>query len=893
VLKSIASHDGWIRESGEFSNKGGTKNNDQITIRVGDDLRDRQYRSILSFNTGKLPDHAVITSAFLKIKRASLVGTDPFSTHGKLLVDIRKGSFSRNSALQLSDFQANANRRAITSFRTTPVKDWYTAKIPASRFNLINLKGKTQFRLRYAKDDNDDRGNDYWRFFSGNASKSSRPKLIVKYYVEEPTPTNTPTDTPTPTPTNTSTDTATSTPTGTSTSTPTATNTPTATGTATSTATPTNTPTPTPIPPIYVCGPIEEDTVWGDDGNLYIATCDVTVNPSVTLTIQPGVIVKFNPGVSLFVDGKLLAIGDTEDPIYFTSYNDDPSADDARKKDDELDVAVGDWGHVQFNAGSDDDSTIENAIVRYSGKHSVYWYGAIRLIDASPALRDISFENNKINGVEIPGNTSLQTDTWDNTDVIYYITGNLTIPPWSSLTVAAGMGVKFTQDRSMFVNGTLRAEGTATDPVNFTSYRDDTIGGDTNGDGFTLGVRGDWHTILFGDTSNDAMSIIDHAVLRYGGDSASYNRYGAITLRKASPTIRNTEIRETQYCAITADLYSYPTTNGNSLMDNDNNGFCLYGGTLDVDGTLDVTDMTYYIIDSITIAMGKTLTVSPGVVVKFGNARSIIVGGALRILGTAIDPVYFTSYRDDTIGGDTNGDGASSGVRGDWHTIRFEDTSDDLTSLIDHGVMRYGGDSASYNRYGVITLRGASPVIQNSLITDSQYCAITADLYSYPTLVDNTFGNNANNGYCLYGGTLDVDATWDITDMTYYIIDPITIALGKTLTVNSDVIVKFSSLRSIIVRGAIRVLGTAADPVYFTSYRDDTIGGDTNGDGASNGARGDWHTIYFGDTSDDANSIIDNAVMRYGGDSHPSNRYGVIALREASPTVKNTVINVF
>ncbi|MEZ4837054.1 MAG: hypothetical protein R2873_34515 [Caldilineaceae bacterium] len=72
---------------------------------------------------------------------------------------------------------------------------------------------------------------------------------------------------------------------------------------------------------------------------------------------------------------------------------------------------------------SDDNSIIEYLVMRYSGNEGYYGgdeYGAIRLVNASPILRNITFQDNRINGVEIPGG-NWSTDTWDNTDVVYYV----------------------------------------------------------------------------------------------------------------------------------------------------------------------------------------------------------------------------------------------------------------------------------------------------------------------------------------------------------------------------------------------------------------------------------------------------------------------------------------
>ncbi|GEM_PF-1174368 len=183
TLRSDSSRDGWILEATETSNTGGSMNAGATTFNLGDDPQDRQYRAILSFNTGGLPDNAVITKVVLKIRKQGLVGTNPFNTHNGLKVDIRKLRFGTSPTLQVSDFQAAASKSLIGTFGKTPVNNWYSAILNKTAFPYINLAGVTQFRLRFAKDDNDDHGADYLKFFSGNALTASRPVLVITYYV--------------------------------------------------------------------------------------------------------------------------------------------------------------------------------------------------------------------------------------------------------------------------------------------------------------------------------------------------------------------------------------------------------------------------------------------------------------------------------------------------------------------------------------------------------------------------------------------------------------------------------------------------------------------------------------------------------------------------------------
>jgi hypothetical protein len=183
-FRSQGAYDGNILESGESSNAGGSVNASAATFRVGDNGQDRQYRSLLSFDTSSLPDNAVINSVVLKIKKQGLAGTNPFTTHQGLKVDIRKPYFGTTLTLVPSDFQAAASKMAVGTFGSTPQAGWYSVNLNSTAYAYMNKTGTTQFRLRFFLDDNDDMGADYVMFYSGDWSTlGDRPVLVVQYYV--------------------------------------------------------------------------------------------------------------------------------------------------------------------------------------------------------------------------------------------------------------------------------------------------------------------------------------------------------------------------------------------------------------------------------------------------------------------------------------------------------------------------------------------------------------------------------------------------------------------------------------------------------------------------------------------------------------------------------------
>jgi hypothetical protein len=142
-----------------------------------------KFRSILDFTTSSLPDNAVITGAILKIKKLSVTGIDPFTTHQNVIVDISDGPFGV-SALQETDFQAPASMDWAGTILNAPVDNWFSTVLEKTALQYINETGLTQFRLRFQLDDNDDLGADTIKFYSGDSvTLNYRPVLQIEYYV--------------------------------------------------------------------------------------------------------------------------------------------------------------------------------------------------------------------------------------------------------------------------------------------------------------------------------------------------------------------------------------------------------------------------------------------------------------------------------------------------------------------------------------------------------------------------------------------------------------------------------------------------------------------------------------------------------------------------------------
>lgn len=108
---------------------------------------------------------------------------------------------------------------------------------------------------------------------------------------------------------------------------------------------------------VEISGVIDTNTVWTAD-NAYIVTGNILINSGVTLTIEPGTRVLFDSAKYIVIDGRLLAVGKSDNRIVFTSNATNP--------------VPGSWGTIAFH-NSTENSAISFAVVEYSGSNVLLW----------------------------------------------------------------------------------------------------------------------------------------------------------------------------------------------------------------------------------------------------------------------------------------------------------------------------------------------------------------------------------------------------------------------------------------------------------------------------------------------------------------------------------------
>ncbi len=189
---SDGNNDGYvdILENNVFNN--GLRMGDEDTGWFG---LDNDYRSILSFNTGALPNNATITGASLYIIRSSEVDNPFLHTDRNPVMDIKSGHFGSSVSLEVADGTAPANAVDVGCFigNATSNKRAIRIDVDASALQYVNVFGETQFRLYF---DFADWSDEYINFYDGagnaglippsQAEKDNQP--VYKYVLKKKTP---------------------------------------------------------------------------------------------------------------------------------------------------------------------------------------------------------------------------------------------------------------------------------------------------------------------------------------------------------------------------------------------------------------------------------------------------------------------------------------------------------------------------------------------------------------------------------------------------------------------------------------------------------------------------------------------------------------------------------
>lgn len=495
-------------------------------------------------------------------------------------------------------------------------------------------------------------------------------------------------------------------------------------------------------------------------------------------------------------------------------------------------------------------------------------------------------------GVTNHSGTLGSDETWSHSTV-HVITANVTVPSGRTLTIERGAIVKYRSNTRISVSegGNAAVRGTRWQPVQLTSWWDDTVGGDTNGDESATPPGDRDYAYAFSSTGS---LTIDGAQIRHGQYAVSITN-APFTLRDSNlraPVIGNWA-RSSVLVVIRGNTFQVPPLpeyKGALVLDrltdvsqvplsgDQRNRFVGEGvsrvlnierltvpaGTSwGIDGesrTVVVSGMQPYCFNSGISVYGQ-VSITAGVVLKTCNQTPVSVqdGGSLTVAGIPVLlPVAFTDFRDDSIAGDSNNDGPStpSGSGTYEQSIWLRGSAN-----VSGAVFRYAQRSIDVADAEIVArdnrFESAVEVAGSGTTATLERNAFAAPAHLTLTRIDdptgivfagpdhNTFeGEGPYRVVFLDQVEVPVGKSWTwgpeggavfVRGLPPYGFNGVTVegllellpgTVVKTLPGNGD---------DFVIRdtGRLVALGDPDAPIVFTAYADDTIEGDTNGDGAA------------------------------------------------------------
>jgi len=538
----------------------------------------------------------------------------------------------------------------------------------------------------------------------------------------------------------------------------------------------------------------------------------VTVPSGRTLTIDPGVTVQFPSGGQLSVFGKLVAAGTAPNPIFFTSSGGSP--------------APGAWGNIYFQAGSSTTSQISYATVSYGGGSG--FYGAVRVNGGSPTFDHVTVSSSGSHGFDLPGGAGSFTsctssgNTWDGL-AVWQATATVSD---TTLTGNSGFGLNVLNSSSAALSNV-------------------TI---TNNGGYAIQMAASAQiTSMAGVTATGNGGGVKNQIAVVAGTTPS-----TVTWRAGLP---------------------YVMSAANSIV---------------------------------TVPGNGTMTIEPGATILFTSGSQLSVGGRLLAVGTAGSPITFTSSAASPTPGSWRNIYFSSSTPGSqlsYATISYAGSSDYGALVVNAGTPTLDHVTVTASGNNGINVTGGAATIQNSTVSGSAATGISVWNSAASAAVSNTTlsGNAArglnaanfasaslsnvaitNNGDFALG----IDANGRLTSLTgvtasgngggakdvigvdtalpqsipsqtwhpglpYRLSSTdASLSVNGTLTIDPGVTVQFPSGGRLSISGKLLAVGTALNPITFTSS-------------SANPTAGSWRNIYFNTAT--PGSQISYASVSYAG----------------------------
>ncbi len=646
-------------------------------------------------------------------------------------------------------------------------------------------------------------------------------------------------------------------------------------------------------------GAIASSQTWGNGSPaVYYIADNVSINGNQTLTIQPATVVKFAPDRALLFTGSLNATGTGENRIVFTDFRDDSAGGDSNLDGSASAPAPGGWRGIELNnfaSGTFDycdlrygsSSTAQQAMIYKNGE------GAVTISNStitSGAYRGVSLVN--------AGGVIAVTSSIIRNNAAYgmYLSGAVTVPTITKSQISgSNIGIFSDASSNPVIGG---SDGNGNDIFNNITYSVQ-----NNSTAPTINARFNWW-------GADAPSLTGiNKVSNYvdTGDSVAASLFGNTSFATGAfkTPIGNVTLSGTTTWTVANSPYyvtdSVTVAAAGTLIVEDGVvvKFAQNIG-LWINGTLNATGATFtdYRDDSAggdTNGDGSATLPAPGWwrgINVMNGASATLSNCTVRYAGyNNYDAhqanIYKTGSGNLTVSNSIVNSGAYYGIYLNGATGSNNISGSTISNNSYDGILANGATAATINggntfagngRYGIyagVTTPASFVVSANTFSYNSSApIGVTAASSGIAVAASNTY--NGARYILVEDGTFTSSQTWgNGTDSTYYLAGNVTVPAGAILTVHPATVVKTVQNVGLWISGTLNAPGTSDNRIHFTHFRDDTAGGDTNGDGSATlPTPGWWRGI---NVLTGGNATLSYCIVRYAGynnyDAYQANIY--------------------
>ncbi|MBI5149746.1 MAG: right-handed parallel beta-helix repeat-containing protein [Candidatus Omnitrophica bacterium] len=441
-----------------------------------------------------------------------------------------------------------------------------------------------------------------------------------------------------------------------------------------------------------------------------------------------------------------------------------------------------------------------------------------------------------------------QNTLWTLADSPYIVMGNITVNSGVTLTVEPGVIVKFNGFYAIEMNGIINAQGTAGNPITFTSAQ-------------TAPARGNWNALTLHGSGN----ILNYVTVEY----ADKGVYVPSSPLGQTPAIRNSTIQNN-----TTGIYFEPSTGPiiqTNTISNNNDGIfagCnVYTGctpTISGNSIYNNSHYNLYVYSYGTNASARTINAQNN---WWGSTNALTIEATIfHRPDSGILPLVNYDHFLDGPGGNPTGFPPAAPVLNSAVPGNQQITLQWTAAATATGYkVKYGTASGIYGT--TLDVGNVTTYPVTGLTNDTPYYFVVTAYNGFGERDPSNQLNQTPTNAAFPPPVISQNTTWTLANSPYRIVNDVTVNAGVTLTIEAGVEVRFTGFFKIEGNGIINAQGTAGNPVSFVSEK-------------SFPAKGDWNYISLRNGS---------SVLNYVRIEH-ADRGVYVPYPSVSPLIQNSLI---